>query len=181
MSGQSTAPQPGIAEARSNCDLTAPADEIRPCRTIGTRWRAHNAARRAMRKRSHPVARPGCESRSAGDQCVGRSRSGTSNVVFGAGRLHPPEVAEVSRGQDRDAVGTGDCGRRSTGEATASVAQRRACSISSSPGKRPSPPDSTAGLHGAMVSAHDVALLLPPAATSDMPIDGAPAPLAKGQ
>ena len=54
------------------------------------------------------------------------------NVVFGARLPHPHQVAEVSRGQDRDAVTTGDRGRRSIGEATASVARRRACSVSSS-------------------------------------------------
>ena len=72
MSGQSTAAQPGIAEARSNCDLAARADEIRPCRTIGTSLRAHNAARRAMRKRSRRCrstrdARAGLRAISASD------------------------------------------------------------------------------------------------------------------
>ena len=37
----------------------------------------------------------------------------TGSVVFGAGLLHPRKVAEVSRGDERDSVATGDRGWRS--------------------------------------------------------------------
>jgi hypothetical protein len=48
-------------------------------------------------------------------------------------------------------------------------------------GKRPSPPDSPAGLYGAMVSVRDVALRLPPKTSGPLAARGATAPLAKGQ
>ncbi len=52
-------------------------------------------------------------------------RTSTSSVVGGAALLHPPDVAQVGRGQDRDAVAPGDRGRcsvrRSSSERRAAV------------------------------------------------------------
>jgi hypothetical protein len=45
-------------------------------------------------------------------------RTSTSSVVGGAGLLHPRDVAEVGRGQDRDAVAMGDRGRCSVGRSS---------------------------------------------------------------
>jgi hypothetical protein len=83
------------------------------------------------------------------------------------GTAAPPDGAEVGRGQDRDAVATGDRGRcsvgRSSSERRGDAATSCLLRLSAAPlSKRSSRHDSTTGLGGAAVSPSDAALLLPP-------------------
>ena len=89
----------------------------------------------------------------------------TSSVVGGAGLLHPPDGAEVGRGQDRKpdarlpSASVAPSGEAAASpRATSCLLRLSAAALS----KRSSQHDSTTGLGGATFSASDTALLLPP-------------------
>jgi hypothetical protein len=104
-----------------------------------------------------------------------------SHLVGSSRLLHPLGLAEVGGGQNRVVVATGDPGWCSANREAAASVEATWCLPSVVRRGAQQPPEPHDSRTGAIVSARDAARMLPPSSTSDMPIRGATAPLAKGQ